>query len=207
MMEVWTIQKEEVLEKVKGGAVWAPDLKKGACPPLRLCYELALEIYNAHNRHMARGLVFTMARTDFHPFGSADETGRLLSDNTNLRNFLRTGEGSLLSEGNVLARLSYPDTLNPVPVDVCAFTAFRPFLTRVDEDGEPCIAFDMNAAPDPDVPVLDVDVMLPMFKDWASGRSTMRLLRDSTTFLQLHYPSISLENLTGEEYQATILLS
>ena len=205
-MEVWTIQKEEVFEKVKGGAVWEPDLEKGACPHLRLCYELALEIYNAHNRQMTRGLVFAMARTDFHPFGSVDEIRRLLSNNTNLRNFFRTGKGSLLSERNVLARLSYPDTINPVPVDVCAFTAFRPFLTREDEDGKPCIAFDMTAAPDPDVPLLDAAVMLPLFRDWASGRSMMRLFRESTTFLQLHYPSISLENLTGEEYQATILL-
>lgn len=206
-MDVWTIQKREVLENVKRGAVWKPDLEKGSCPHLRPCYELALEIYNVHNREQADGLVFAMARTDFRPFASADEIGRLLLDNTDLRGFLRTDEGSLLCEGNILARLSYPDIINPVPVDVCAFTAFSPFLARDEGDDGPCIAFDMDASPDPDVPLLDADVMLSMFRDWASGRSMMRLFRNRTTFLQLHYPSISPENLTGEEYPATVLLS
>lgn len=206
-MDVWTIQKEEVLKEVKSGVVWKPDLEKGSCPHLRLCYELALEIYNAHNREKSDGLVFAMARTDFRPFASAGEIRRLLSDNTDLRDFLRTGKGSLLCEGNVLVRLSYPDTINPVPVDVCAFTAFRPFLTRDEEDGVSCIAFDMDAPPDPDVPLLNAAVMLPVFRDWASGRSMMRLFQSRTTFLQLHYPSISPENLTGEEYPAAVLLS
>lgn len=206
-MDVWTIQKREILEKVKMGGVWKPDLEKGSCSHLRLCYELALEIYNAHNREKADGLVFAMARTDFRPFASADEIRRLLSDNTDLRDFLRTGRGSLLEEGNVLVRLSYPDSINSVPVDVCAFTAFRPFLARDEEDGVLCIAFDMDASPDPDVPLLDVEVMFPMFRDWASGWSMMRLFRSRTTFLQLHYPSISPDNLTGEEYPATVLLS
>lgn len=206
-MDVWTIQKREILENVKRGAVWKPDPEKGSCSHLRLCYELALEIYNVHNREKADGLVFTMARTDFRPFASADEIRRLLSGNTDLRGFLRTDEGSLLCEGNVLLRLSYPDSINPVPVDVCAFTAFRPFLTRDEDDGVPCVAFDMDALPDLDVPLLDADVMLPMFRDWVLGRSMMRLFRSRTTFLQLHYPSISPENLTGEEHPATVLLS
>lgn len=175
-------------------------------PHLRLCYELALEIYNAHNREKADGLVFAMARTDFRSFASAGEIRKLLSDNTDLQGFLRTDEGSLLCEGNVLVRLSYPDAINPVPVDICAFTAFRPFLIRDEEDGVPCIVFDMSASPDPDVPLLDAAVLLPMFRDWALGRSMMRLFRIRTTFLQLHYPSISPENLTGEEYPATVLL-
>lgn len=83
-MDVWTVQKREIVEKVKRGGVWGPDPEKGACPHLRLCYELALEIYNVHNRGKADGLVFAMARTDFRPFDSADEIGRLLSDNTDL---------------------------------------------------------------------------------------------------------------------------
>lgn len=206
-MDVWTVQKREVLEKVKRGAVWKPDLEKGSCPHLRLCYELALEVYNVHNREQADGLVFAMARTDFRPFASADEIRKLLSDNTDLRGFLGTDEGSLLCEGNVLVRLSYPDSINPVPVDVCAFTAFRPFLARDEEDGVPCIAFDMDASPDPDVPLLDADVMLPMFRDWASGRSMMRLFRNRTTFLQLHYGFIAPGNLTGEEYPAEMLVT
>lgn len=106
------------MEMVKTGIVWYPELKKGSCPGLSLCYELAIGIYNHHNKSSARGLVFAMARNAAEPFQDADEIGKLLKSNKRLEGFLRTEKGSLLEDGYDLVRLQYPDHINPVPVDV-----------------------------------------------------------------------------------------
>ena len=200
-MDVWTIQKREIMEMVKTGIVWYPELKKGSCPGLSLCYELAIGICNHHNKSSARGLVFAMARNAAEPFQDADEIGKLLKSNKRLEGFLRTEKGSLLEDGYDLVRLQYPDHINPVPVDVCAYTAMEPFIVKEDDGG---LSFDLYAA-DP-AGLTSAEQMFPFFKDWVIGWPASPMFRNHSTFFQLHYGFIAPENLTGEEYPATILI-
>lgn len=45
-MDVWTIQKKEIIDMMKNGDTWHPDKNKGGVSDLRFCYKAATEIEN-----------------------------------------------------------------------------------------------------------------------------------------------------------------
>ena len=72
-MNVWTIQKKEIIDMVKSGSTWYPDKNKEGVNDLELCYEAATEIINDLNHTNYKGTVFTMAKSDGSHFSSAEE--------------------------------------------------------------------------------------------------------------------------------------
>ena len=99
-MDVWTIQKKEIIDMVKNGDTWYPDKNKGGVNGLEFCYEAATEIINDLNHTSYKGTVFTMARSDGSSFASAEELKEEFANNKTLLGFISKDGEDLRCEGN-----------------------------------------------------------------------------------------------------------
>ena len=206
-MDVWTVQKKEIIEGVKAGKTYFPDCSYCAMPDFSVCYQAATGIWNWLNSRFDRGVVFTLARKDGSSFRSVDELKEAVGG-FNLRMFFsRNGDG-MLDDGHVLVRLEYDDGLNPAPIDIYAFTALTSFLTLgVNAFMGTKILFDEElAAGDPVRLLVDGRRMRGIWERWKAGEAAEPMFSDGRTALQLHYGFIAPGNLTGEEYPAGILV-
>lgn len=201
-MDVWTIQKKEIIDMVKNGDTWYPDKNKGGVNGLEFCYEAATEIINDLNHTSYKGTVFTMARSDGSSFASAEELKEEFANNKTLLGFISKDGEDLRCEGNLLARLRYPDDINPAALDICAFTAFSDYLTLgFNAFFQTKIMFDERKSG----MLIPMEKMKEVYTAWKAGQKPILLFSTCSTILQLHYGFISPENLTGEEYPANIL--
>lgn len=127
-MDVWTVQKKEIIEGVKAGKTYFPDYDYCAMPDFSLCYQAATEIWNGLNSRFDRGVIFTLARKDSSSFQSMDELKETVNG-YNLHMFFSQNGIGMLDDDHVLVRLEYDDGLKPAPIDVYAFTALTSFLS------------------------------------------------------------------------------
>lgn len=206
-MDVWTIQKRSILRRVKRGETYMPCWYFGSAPYLFCCYRAALMAVNKLNSSNFDGVVFGMSNIDGSSFTSLDEIQKLLIRNQNLERFFKMGSVDMLrDEGYSLARLSYPDSVNPAGVDVFAFMAMEPFLKEFDDGSS--VFFDMKVSPDKrkGISHLDAATVRPMYDLWQKGMYPCDVPDGYVSFRQLHYGFIAPENLTGEEYPSAILV-
>ena len=205
-MDVWTIQKKEIIEDVKAGNTYFPDYDYCAMPDFSLCYQAATEIWNGLNSRFDRGVIFTLARKDGSSFQSVDELKETVNG-YNLHMFFSQNGIGMLDDDHVLVRLGYDDGLNPAPIDVYAFTALTSFLTiGVNAFLETKVLFDEEPVVRDSVGMLvDGRRMRGIWERWNAGEKPEPMFSDGRTVLQLHYGFIAPGNLTGEEYPAGIL--
>ena len=200
-MNIWTIQKKEIIDMVKSGSTWYPDKNKEGVNDLELCYEAATEIINDLNHTNYKGTVFTMAKSDGSHFSSAEELKEEFEKNGTLLGFISKNGKDLRCDGNLLVRLHYQDDINPAALDISAFTALSDYLTLgINAFFQPRIMFDARKSG-----MLPMEKMKEVYTAWKNGQKPILLFNTCSTILQLHYGFIAPENLTGEEYPADIL--
>ena len=206
-MDVWTVQKKEIIDCIKAGKTYLPDYDYCAMPDFSLCYQAATEIWNELNSRSDRGVIFTLARKDGSAFRSVDELKEAVNGYDLHMFFSQNGIG-MLDDDHVLVRLEYDDGLKPAPIDVYAFTALTSFLSLgVNAFMETKVLFDEEpAAGDPVGLLVDGRKMRGIWERWSAGEEAEPMFSDGRTVLQLHYGFIAPGNLTGEEYPAGILV-
>lgn len=89
-MDVWTIQKKEIIESVKAGGTYSPHYDYCGMSDFSLCYQVATEIWNCLNFRFDRGVVFALAKKACVSFWSAEEIGETING-FNLHMFFQSG--------------------------------------------------------------------------------------------------------------------
>lgn len=205
-MDVWTIQKKEIIEKVKAGETYLPDYDYCGTLDFSLCYQAATEIWNEANFRFDRGVLFTLAKNDMTAFLSADEV-RDAIEGFNFHMFYDEYGLGIFDDDHVLVRLHYDDSFNSVPIDIHVFSVLPPFLMlEFNPFMETKVIFDDEAMPrDLAGALMDRERIRKIWDRWSTGKAPDPMFIDKLSILQLHYGFISPENLTGEEYPATFL--
>lgn len=197
-MDVWTIQKKEIIESVKNGATWFPDADKSDFDDLKICYRAAIAVINHLNNTRHKGVVFTMIDDNGQPFKTVKDLAKKLNSNRNLFGFLSKNGESLINKDSLIVKLTYPDEINPAPLDICAFTALSDFLSyEIDSSMQQWIVFNNSLYAPYNIKSI--------YKSWIAGGKPILMFKTCSTILQLHYGFISPENLTEDEYPANYL--
>lgn len=132
-MKIWTLQKKEILCHIEQTGFYQPDFSMSSYlrqfPALGALYNRVLRSFNRHNHSDLPGLVFAFTGSDNQYIYDLPTIDDFFSHMTPRMGAIRSLWKHLTEQQEcVLLELEYPDTFNPIYIDINDFQFLMPPL-------------------------------------------------------------------------------